>query len=257
MLAGAAVVVGGLGAAAVNGAFAAPLAGPSAGLVAADNTPVATPGPGTPAARPGGPGGFARFGFMPFANQALADFFGMSLTDLQTALKNHQTLAQIAQAHGKSTADLKTFLENQTKTKLDAAVQAGKLTSQQETSILNNQSTMLDNVINGTFPAKGPGGPHGARGWGKGGFGLGGQLMGQIATFLGISQSDLQTALKGGQTLAQVAQAHGKSQADLKAFIVNQESSQIDTFITTNFAQARGQHRPGGTKPAPTATPTP
>ncbi len=195
---------------------------------------------------------------MPFANQGLADFFGMSLTDLQTAVKSHQTLAQIAQAHGKSTADLKTFLTNAEKTRLDAAVSAGKLTSQQETTILNGQSQRLDNLINGTFPAGGPAGkgPHGARGErGFGGPGFGGQMMGQIATFLGINQSDLQTALNNGQTLVQVAQAHGKSQADLKAFIVSQESSKIDTFITTNFQQLRSQHR-SGAPAAPTATPT-
>jgi uncharacterized protein YidB (DUF937 family) len=264
LLAGAAVLVGGLGAAAVNGVFAAPLGNTNTGTVAAANTPVpGTPGPANPAGpNPQGRPGPGRFGGGGFVNQALADFFGMSLTDLRTAVQSHQTLAQIAQAHGKSTADLKTFLANQEKTRLDAAVQAGKLTAQQETTILNGQSARLDKLINGTFPGRGPRGPRGARGIGGFGFGLGGNLMNQVATFLGISRSDLQTALHNGQTLAQIAQAHGKSQADLKAFIVNQESSVIDKLITTNFQQARAQHRPGGPNPAApstsvTATPTP
>src|SRR5262249_30733166 len=77
-------------------------------------------------------------------------FLGMSTSDLQTALKSGKTLAQEAQAAGKSVSDLVTALEAPTKTKLDALVTAGTITQAQENTILNKLTTSLTNFVNGT-----------------------------------------------------------------------------------------------------------
>jgi hypothetical protein len=91
----------------------------------------------------------------------VATFLGISQADFQAALKSGQTPAQIAVAHSKTAADLKTYLTAQLKTKLDQAVTAGRLTSQQETDQLTKSSTMIDKFINSTGPQRGhkPGAP--------------------------------------------------------------------------------------------------
>jgi transposase-like protein len=218
--------------------------------------------------RPPGPRG-AGFGV---ANQALATFLGMNLTDLRAALQNGQTLTQIAQAHNQTADSLKTFLTNQLKSRLDQAVQAGRLTAAQEQTRLSQYTANLDKLITTNFQLAGPQGPGRGPGFLPNAQGL--------ATFLGISTTDLGTAFRNGQTLAQIAQAHGKSVADLKTFLTNQEQQRLDAavkanritsaqeqtrlnqftdnldkLINTNFQQLRGQRgpRPAG---APAATPS-
>jgi lambda repressor-like predicted transcriptional regulator len=264
------ILVGGLGAAMVSGAFTAPssvafaqTAPPTATATTGNTSPSGTRpnASGTPGARPFGPGrrGPGGFGF-PFFGQnglsSLASFFGMNSTDLQTALKNGQTLAQIAQAHGKSTDDLKNFLTSQIKTQLDQQVSSGKMTSQQETTILNKMSTGLDQLINNARPQAPAGGPGPGRGFAPGfarGFGGGGvNVIQTVAQALGMNASDVQSELRSGKTLTAIATEHGKSAADLKTALVNAYSAQVDKLLTATFPQ-----RPAPAKnAAPTATPT-
>jgi hypothetical protein len=178
----------------------------------------------------------------------IATYLGMSSSALRTALDNGQTLAQVAQAHGKTASDLKTLLLSQESTRID--------------QLINTNFKQLQ----AQFPGRpgGPGGPFGA----------------DVATYLGISESDLRVALQNGQTLAQVAQAHGKTAADLKTFLTNQlktrldqdvaagritsqqetdrlsqSSSRIDQLI--NSTGPKWEPSPAGAPPvAPTSTPT-
>jgi hypothetical protein len=263
-LAATGVLAGGIGMAAINGAFAAsPLAPAAASPVAttvatptatagAATSPSGTPPAGapagtrTPGSREGKGGGFFGGGFFGSSFSSVATFLGISTTDLQTALRNGQTLAQIAQAHGKTSADLKNFLLTQDGARIDK---------------------LLTTNFQQAFSQRPPGGP------GFAGFS-------GVATFLGMSQTDLQTALKGGQTLAQVAQAHGKSAADLKTYLtsqlktrldqavsagrltsqqetdqLNQASTRIDQLINSTGPQFG--HFPGRGGPEPSGTPKP
>jgi hypothetical protein len=103
--------------------------------------------------------------------------------------------------------------------------------------------------------------PNGRHGWGGPGPG---ELLAPVASFLGISQSDLRTALTNNQTLAQVAVAHGKTAADLKTFLIDQDSAEIDQVINNPLPQlgARGPGRsarargPASTSPKPALTAT-
>jgi len=259
-LAAAGILCGALGAAAIGGAFAAPA--PAAGdtptpttqsqTANPSTTPTATQsttGQATNGQHPEGPRGFrGGFGPGPAMGQPLATFLGISVQDLQTAYKNGQTLAQIAQAHGKSTDDLKTFLTNQQKTRLDTAVKHGKLTSDQETQALTKFSGSLDTLINQKFQAPAPRGPGGGPFFDQNG----------ISQFLGISTADLRTALQNGQTLAQIAQAHGKSAADLKNYLLSQDSKRIDNLLNQKFqfGSHAGKPAQNGATPSATATPT-
>lgn len=262
-LAATSILAGGLGVAAVSGVFAATTPTPTGTATAAVSAAATTTGSTTPVAtatsKPaGGPRGFFPGPFFGGSSaNSIATFLGMSASDLQTALKNGQTLAQIAQAHGKTSADLKTFLLNQDSQRIDQL-----LTTNFQQAFANH-------------PGPGPGGP-------RGGPGFGGPGLSGVATFLGISQSDLQTALKGGQTLAQVAQAHGKSASDLQTYLVNQLKTRLDAAVTagrltsqqetTQLTQATtpiqqmintagnqfgpGPGGPRGPRPAGSATPT-
>lgn len=258
VLAAAGILCGALGAAAVGGAFAAPAASATPTPTAQSQTPTTTNAqPGAQSSngqtsnnqRPQGPRGFrGGFGPGPAMGQPLATFLGTSVQDLRTAFTSGQTLAQIAQAHGKTTDQLKSFLTDQEKSRLDTAVKNGKLTSDQETKALSNFSNRLDQLINQKFQAPKPRGPKGGPFFDQSG----------IAQFLGISTTDLRTALQNGQTLAQIAQAHGKSAADLKNFLLNQDSQRIDKLINQKFQFGNHPGRPAqnGATPAATATST-
>lgn len=84
--------------------------------------------------------------------QTAATFLGVSVATLQSDLQSGKTLADIATAQGKTVSDLVTALEAPAKSKLDAAVSAGKITAAQETAILAAMTTRLTNLVNGTFP---------------------------------------------------------------------------------------------------------
>jgi hypothetical protein len=108
-------------------------------------TDLVNDGPPVPAAKNGG-GGLL---------QTAATFLGMSVSDLQSDLKSGKSLADEAKAKGKSVDDLVTALLAPTKKNLDQAVSDGKLTSAQETTILNNATTALTNLVNRTKPTSG------------------------------------------------------------------------------------------------------
>jgi lambda repressor-like predicted transcriptional regulator len=67
---------------------------------------------------------------------AVANALGISTSELQQDLKNGQSIAQIAQAHGKTTQDLQNAVVASVKSNLDNQVKAGALTQTQENDIL-------------------------------------------------------------------------------------------------------------------------
>jgi polyhydroxyalkanoate synthesis regulator phasin len=133
-------------------------------------------------------GGFGEFGFghmrgaapfgkhMPFdlmgAADKLAGFLGISQDQLQTELSaNGASLASVAQAHGKSRDDLKTFIKDTAKSTLDDAVKNGDMTQSQEDSALSVLDSNLDTLIDAQWPGvlrKGFGFFGGGRGHGHG-----------------------------------------------------------------------------------------
>jgi hypothetical protein len=96
----------------------------------------------------------------------LAQFLGIQPKDLMSELHSGKSLAQVAQAHGKTVDQLKTFISDQTKTRLDAAVRAGKITQTQADAALKRLTDNLDALVNRVPPAHGQrigqGGPGGA-----------------------------------------------------------------------------------------------
>jgi hypothetical protein len=93
----------------------------------------------------------------------LSTFLGLKPEDLRTQLQSGKSLADIAKAQGKTVADLEAAITTAATTRLDAAVTAGKLTTDQEAKILAGLAQHLDDFVNAVPKARGFGG-HG--GWG-------------------------------------------------------------------------------------------
>ena len=73
-------------------------------------------------------------------------------------------------------------------------------------------------------------------------------ILATAATYIGITEADLRTALQSGQTLAQIAVAHGKTRDGLIAALSAEATKQITTAVDqpgTNFSGPGGRGGPG------------
>ena len=105
-------------------------------------------GPGFPVEPPGGRFGRGPAGGMIEAgSKAVAAYLGISQAQLRSALVSGKSLAQIAQAHGKTTDGLVAAIVAAAKTRLDRAVAAGHLTSAQEKAILARMDALVTALV--------------------------------------------------------------------------------------------------------------
>ncbi|MFL5937264.1 MAG: hypothetical protein ACJ744_15075 [Gaiellaceae bacterium] len=94
---------------------------------------------------------------------AAAKYLGITEAQLRTELRNGKSLADVAKAHGKTVDGLVNALVDEAKTKLDAAVKAGKLTQAQANEMLSDLRHRIADFVNGRFPAPPFGDRHGER----------------------------------------------------------------------------------------------
>jgi len=59
-----------------------------------------------------------------------------------------------------------------------------------------------------------------------------GEMLEDVATYLGVSSDTLRTELQSGQTLAQIAVAHGKTEDGLINFIVSKKTDELKTALS-------------------------
>jgi hypothetical protein len=100
----------------------------------------------------GGRPDFGHFGFFGRLDAA-ANYLGLTEAQLHSELASGKTLAQIAKDHGKSADGLVNALVDAAKQKLDAAVQAGKLTQAQADQMLSDLRSRITDLVNGKLPA--------------------------------------------------------------------------------------------------------
>lgn len=103
----------------------------------------------------GPPRGFGHLGFFHGLDNA-ASYLGITEEQLRTELEGGKTLAQVAQAHGKSVDGLVDALVADAKEKLDAAVAAGRLTQSQANEMLNGLRDRITSLVNSRLPAGHP-----------------------------------------------------------------------------------------------------
>jgi hypothetical protein len=125
-------------------------------------------------------------------------------------------------------ADISGAYQDLLKTRLDAAVAAGKLTQAQA-------DDMLARAKNAPLGGPGLGGP----GFGpdRHGHVQRAELLAPVAGLLKLSEDQLRTGLRSGDTLAQIAKAQGVSRADLIATITKALKA-ADTDLTDARAAA-------------------
>jgi uncharacterized protein YidB (DUF937 family) len=97
----------------------------------------------------------------------IATFLGVDAPAVRDGLMNNQSLAQIAQAHGKSRDDLKSFLISNVTDKLNQAVKGQDITQTRADQALQNFKDNADNLIDHQgAPFRGGGGfRHGGGGY--------------------------------------------------------------------------------------------
>jgi ribosome recycling factor len=180
----------------------------------------------------GGRGG-PRAGFGGGVNfQTAATAIGITPQELRTELQKGQSLAQVAQAHGKTGAAVAQALKDEANKRIDQAVTSGRLTADQANTRKTAVDQRIDQMVNQVMPQGGPGG--GGPRPGPMGFGPGVMQQGlnTAASVIGISAQDLRTELQKGQSLAQVAQAHGKTGTDVATALKNEANQRIDQAVT-------------------------
>jgi len=198
----------------------------------AATSPTLTTGSETPFPRPSITPGAGRPGMMLFiggASEEFAAFLGISLEQLESELSAEgATPASVAEAHGRTRDELKTFLMEQQEEQLSEAVAAGTMSQEDADQMLEGFASRIDDTIDGTVPI---GGGPGAGGITAGGQGQGlfvGGASEEFAAFLGISLEQLESELSAeGATPASVAEAHGRTRDELKAFFTEQIQTQM------------------------------
>jgi hypothetical protein len=138
--------------------------------------------------------------------KAAAQYLQLDRSALVKDIRSGQTLAQIAAARGKSVDGLEAAMVAAVKTKLDAAVAAGKLSSTDEQARLGRAQKLVDRFVHAQLRAR-------AGHAGKA------RLLGLAARYIGVTPRALAAELKG-KSLAQVATAHGKTASGLKGALL-------------------------------------
>ena len=147
-----------------------------------------------------------------------ATYLGLTESELRTKLRSGTTMAEVANAtDGKSADGLVDALVAAAQKNIAADVSSGRLTQTQADQILSGLKQHITARVDSSGPPGGPrglGGPHGG--------------LDAAATYLGLSESALQTELQSGKTLGEIADATaGKSKAGLVEALVTDEKSHL------------------------------
>jgi hypothetical protein len=124
---------------------------------------------------------------------------------------------------GVTSTQLSNALKKAMEDRIDAAVTAGTLT-QSQANELKSRIEAGDVPLVGLGPGGGPGGPGFHHGPGPG--------LDAAATYLGVTESQLQTDLQSGKSLADVAKAQGKTVDGLVAAMVADAKQHIAADVT-------------------------
>jgi|688.fasta_scaffold116154_5 hypothetical protein len=171
----------------------------------------------------GGRGGLGRGASL----TTIATALRMTETDLQSALQSGKTVAALATEKGVALQTIVDALIAEQKTLLQQAVTEGRLTQAQADARLAALQSELPTRLSTAFTP-------GMRGDGRGmlgRFGLGASLT-TVATTLGVSESDLLTALQAGKSVADVAAEKNVDLATVSAAIVVEQNTKLQQAVS-------------------------
>jgi uncharacterized protein YidB (DUF937 family) len=189
------------------------------GPASADTTSTAA---GTASGRPAATAAPCREGLA-----AVADVIGISTDDLRAALRDGQTLAEVAEARGVDPQQVVDVLVERGTERLDAAVAAGRIdqaTADQRKATLPDRATDL---VNGELERDAHRRPRRAA------------AIRTAAEAIGIDADELRAALRDGQTIAQVAEANGVDPQDVIDALVAHATERITKVVNGDTVRQR------------------
>jgi prolyl-tRNA editing enzyme YbaK/EbsC (Cys-tRNA(Pro) deacylase) len=157
----------------------------------------------------------------------LADVIGISTDDLRGALRDGQTLAEVAEANGVDPQQVVDLLVVNGTERLDAAVAAGRIdqaTADERKASLPDRAADL---VNGELERHGHGHPRRAA------------AIRTAAEAIGIDAGELRAALRDGQTIAQVAEANGVDPQDVIDALVARSTERITKVVNGDTVRQR------------------
>ncbi|GAA3409643.1 hypothetical protein ACFFNY_34045 [Paenibacillus hodogayensis] len=189
-------------------------------------------GEGTGPMGEGFKGGHGGLGFG--SADELATLLGTTKDELNTALQSGKTLAAIAGERGVAVDSIVSLLTKAQTEQIDKQLANGKLTQEQadkrKTEVNEKATKFVNEDLKGGL--KGPGRDGMGEGF-KGGFpgghgGLGFGSADELATLLGTTKDELNTALQSGKTLAAIAGEKGVSVDSVVSLLTKAQTEQID-----------------------------
>lgn len=144
----------------------------------------------------------------------------VAATQLSPSEESDAIVADAAKQLGVSADKLDAALKQALQNRVDAALEAGTITSAQATELKQR-------IEEGEVPLVGVGAGLGHRGGGHHGF----VDFSTAADYLGLTEAQLRTKLEAGDTLAEIAKAQGKTAAGLVDRLVTAAKADLDEKV--------------------------
>jgi uncharacterized protein (DUF433 family) len=212
------------GALALALAGGAALAGPTVeSQVATIAQTSATPAPGAARPKARRPAIAKRLALL--LGRATAEVSGIKPREVLAGLRDGKSLAQIAQAHGKTDKDIIAAARARLDEQLKQAVAKGRLTQQRADTLLAQFDQAAPQVVNDqslgqqarrAIAKKAP---------------VAAGLIKATAEVTGMQPKDVLAELRAGKSLAQIAQAHGKTADDILAKLRELGQQRLDQTL--------------------------
>lgn len=157
----------------------------------------------------------------------LADVIGISTDDLRAALRDGETLAQVAEANGVDPQQVVDVLVAKGTERLDAAVAAGRI---DQATADDRKASLPDraaDLVNGELERHAHRHPRRAA------------AIRTAAEAIGIDADELRAALRDGQTIAQVAEANGVDPQDVIDALVARSTERITKVVNGDTVRQR------------------
>ena len=138
----------------------------------------------------------------------------IAASDSSPSQENQAILDSVAKQLGISSSKLSDALKKALGERVDAAVAAGRLSTEQA-------DALKDRINSGGFPLFGGVGHHGFLG-----------KLDAAADYLGLTDAQLRRQLESGKSLAHIAQAQGKSVDGLVDALVNEAKKHLDAAVS-------------------------
>jgi hypothetical protein len=164
-----------------------------------------------------------------------ATALGMSVADLQSALKSGKSVADVAASKGVALDKVVSAISAAEATQLKAGVTAGRITQAQSDAMVAWMSANLAKVLSIPEPPLGAGfgfglfDGHGGPGGGPGGPG---NALAAEAKALNMSEADLRAALQGGKSVADVAKEKNVALDTVISAVVTAQTDAIKAEVT-------------------------